>query len=149
MSTNTAEIRVGRLLEVRIAAGYRSVDDVDQLFDALDGAVSALPPGVKHVTVADWTRCAVMTPTATARLRERMALTNVHTERSAVLVVPDMPTAVVQFLRVIREAKLPDRKLFFSASELVTFLAEVLTPAETERVRQFFTERPGPSRPAR
>jgi hypothetical protein len=149
MSTNTAEIRVGRLLEVRIAAGYRTVEDVDQLFDALDAAVARLPPGVKHVTVADWTRCTVMTPTATTRLRERMALTNLHTERSAVLVVSDLPTAVVQFLRVIREAQHPDRKLFFSSGELVTFLGEVLTPEETERVRQFFTEFRAPSRPFR
>jgi hypothetical protein len=147
MPTNTAEIRVGRLLEVRIAAGYRTVEDVDQLFDMLDAAVARLPAGQRHATVADWSHCPVMTPMAANRLGERMAATNVHTERSAVLAVTDLPTAVVQFLRVIREAALPDRRLFFSASELLTWLGEILTPAETDRLRQFITELPAPVRP--
>jgi hypothetical protein len=147
MATNTAEIRVGRLLEVRIAAGYRTVEDVDQLFDTLAAAVARLPDGQRHVTVADWTHCPVMTPTAATRLRERIAGTNARTERSAVLAVTDLPIAVMQFLRVIREAALPDRRLFFSSTEMLGWLAEVLTPAETDRVRQFFIELPPPIRP--
>jgi hypothetical protein len=147
MSTNTAEVRVGRLLEVRIAAGYRTADDVDQLFDALAREVARLPAGQRHVTAADWTRCHVMTPTAAGRLGERMAGTNALTERSAVLVVTDLPIAVMQFLRIIREAALPDRRLFFSSTELITWLGEVLTPAETDRLRQFFTELPPPAPP--
>jgi hypothetical protein len=146
MATNTAEIRVGRLLEVRVAMGYRTVEDVDQLFDALEVAVGRLPEGVQHVTVADWTRCAVMTPLATTRLRERMSRTNGRTERSAVLVISDAPIAVVQFLRVIREANLPDRRLFFSASELVNWLSATLTVPESERLQQFLTELPAPAR---
>ena len=147
MATNTAEIRVGRLLEVRVAAGYRTLDDVDRLFDVIDAAVARLPAGVRHVTVVDWTHCAVMIPEATTRLRERMAMTNATTERSAVLVVADMPIAVVQFLRVIREAQLPDRRLFFSATELVSWLSPLLDPAETERLRQFVAESSAPIRP--
>src|SRR3982751_6272326 len=57
MLANTAEIKVGRLLEVRIAAGYRTVEDVDALFDTLDAHVAKLPPGVGPVTGADWTPC--------------------------------------------------------------------------------------------
>jgi hypothetical protein len=147
MATNTAEIKVGRLLEVRIAAGYRTVEDVDQLFDALEVEVKKLLPGQRHVTVADWTHCPVMTPMAASRLGERMAATNSHTERSAVLAVPDLPIAVVQFLRLIREAALPDRRLFFSSTELIGWLGEVLTPAELARARQFFAELPAPIRP--
>jgi hypothetical protein len=147
MTGNTADIRVGRLLEVRIAAGYRTVEDVDRLFDMLEAAVGRLPPGQRHVTVADWTRCLVMTPMAARRLGERMAGVNASTERSAVLAVPDMPTAVVQFLRVIREAALPDRRLFFSATELAGWLGEILTPAESARLREFLIELPAPDRP--
>src|SRR4051812_16193298 len=147
MASNTAQIRVGRLLEVRIAAGYPTPEDVDQLFDALASEVGKLPSGQRHVTVADWTHCPVMTPTAAARLRERMAGTNSLTERSAVLAVTDLPIAVTQFLRIIREAALPDRRLFFSSTELISWLGELLNPAETERLRQFFTELPFPTPP--
>jgi hypothetical protein len=146
MATNTAEIKVGRLLEVRIAAGYRSVEDVDQLFTSLRAAVATLPPGVQHVTIADWTHCPVMTPMAADRLRTQIERTNALTQRSAVLAVTDLPTAVVQFLRVIREANHPDRRMFFSATELVAWLGEVLTPEETARARQFLTEFHAPVR---
>jgi hypothetical protein len=149
MGTNTAEIRVGRLLEVRIAAGYRTADDVDQLFDTLAREVGRLPAGQRHVTVVDWTRCPVMTPSAAGRLGERMAATNALTERSAVLAVTDLPIAVMQFLRIIREAALPDRRLFFSSTELIGWLTELLTPEETARLRQFLTEVPPPAVPPR
>ena len=45
--------------------------------------------------------------------------------------------AVLQFLRVIKDAKLPDRKLFYEPIELTEWLTEVLEPAETQRLREF------------
>jgi hypothetical protein len=146
MATNTAQIRAGRLLEVRIAAGYRTVEDVDQLFNVLEQEVAKLPPDIQHVTVADWTHCTVMTPTAMARLGERVASTNAQTERSAILAVTDVPVALAQFLRIIREAAMPNRRLFFSSTELLGWLGEILTPAESARLREFLTEMPGPIR---
>ncbi len=146
MLSNTAEIRVGRLLEVRIAAGYRTVEDVDALFDTLDAHVAKLPPGVRHVTAADWTRCVVMAPRAADRLKQRIASVNASTDRSAVLAVTDLPIAVVQFLRIIREAGNPDRRLFYSASEMIGWLEERLTPEEAARLRQFLSELPAPAR---
>jgi hypothetical protein len=145
MASNTAFIKVGRLLEVRIAAGYRTPEDVDQLFDALAAEVARLPAGQRHVTVADWTRCPVMTPAAAGRLGERISATNAQTERSAVLAVTDLPIAVMQFLRIIREAALPDRRLFFSSTELIGWLGEVLTQPEQDRLRQFLAELPPPA----
>jgi hypothetical protein len=47
---------------------------------------------------------------------------------------------VLQFLRVIREADLPDRKLFFDEQSLVSWLDEVLSPGERERLRVFLSE---------
>ena len=146
MLANTAEIKVGRLLEVRVAAGYRTVEDVDALFDTLDAHVAKLPPGVRHVTAADWTRCVVMAPRAADRLKQRIAAVNASTDRSAVLAVTDLPIAVVQFLRIIREAGNPDRRLFYSASEMITWLGERLTADESTRLHQFLTELHAPAR---
>jgi hypothetical protein len=133
-------IRVGRLLEVRVAAGYRSGADVDALFEELAQAVSTLEPGVPHVTVADWRRCTIMSPESAKRIVECMASINPRTERSATIAANDSPTAVLQFVRVMRDSGHPDRKLFTDKDELAAWLSEVLTPAEAERLREFLTE---------
>lgn len=141
MRTNTAVIRVGRLLEVRAEAGYRTAAEVDALFDVIEREVVRLGSLQRHVTVVDWRGCPVMSPEAVERIAQRIALTNMRTERSAALAAADAPVAVLQFLRVIRDARLPDRKLFFKQHEVVNWLSEVLTKAESERLVAFLGER--------
>src|SRR5258708_15340188 len=124
---NTAAIRVGKLLEIRADAGYRTVADVDAMFDAIDREVGKLATPEPHVTVVDWRRCPVMSPAAVERITQRIALTNGRTRRSAALANYDSPVAVLQFLRVIREARLPAPRTFFHAEGLVGWLSTDLT----------------------
>jgi hypothetical protein len=140
MAANTAKIRVGRLLEIRADAGYRTRADVDALFDSMEREVKNLAPGQRRVTVVDWRRCPVMSPEAVERITDRIAETNRNTERSAALASADAPVAVLQFVRVIREAGLPDRKLFFEERELVAWLKDTLSKAEVRRLREFLRE---------
>lgn len=140
MSANTARIQVGRLLEVRVAAGYRSVGDVSAVFQQVAREVAKLPPGTKHVTVVDWRHCPLMAPEATEFLIERMVSVNPATERSAAIARQDAPVAILQFLRLIRDAGSSDRRLFFHEDELCTWLVEVLSPAEEARLRAFLSE---------
>ena len=135
--TNTAAIRVGRLMEVRVDAGYRTVADVDELFDAIDDELGRLPPTRKIVTIADWRHIPVMSPLAAERLQQRMALLNPRTLRSAALIDRGAPTAVLQFMRVVRTANFSDRKIFEDLEALVSFLQEVLTNEESRRLREF------------
>ena len=137
---NTSKLKVGRLLEVRVATGFRNVADVDAHFDGIDRALEGFPSGQRHVTVADWRLCTVMSPEAAQRLAQRIAVYNARTERSAALASQSSPVAVLQFVRVIREAGLPDRKLFFSEDELYQWVSEVLTPTEQQRLREFLAE---------
>jgi hypothetical protein len=139
MSTNSAAIRVGRLLEIRVDGGYRTLADVDQVFDAIQREIRKLHKA-KHVAVVDWRRCPLMSPTAAGRVAQRIAQLNAHTQRSAALANHDSPVAVLQFLRVIRETGLADRKLFFEARELVDWLAGALTDAELRRLAEFLGE---------
>lgn len=134
---NTAKLTVGRLLEIRADAGYRSAEDVDVMFDMIGQQLGILPPDTQHVTVVDWRRCPLMSPEAAQRMASRIGGTNSRTERSAALASQNAPVAVLQFLRVIREAGMPDRKLFFDQAELVQWLSEVLSPAETQRLHAF------------
>ena len=134
---NTAAIRVGRLMEVRVDAGYRTVADVNELFDAIDDEVARLPPTQKIVTIADWRHIPVMSPQAAERLQQRMALLNPRTIRSAALIDRKAPTAVLQFMRLVRAANLSDRKIFDDLDAIVSFLQEVLTNEESRRLRDF------------
>jgi glutathione S-transferase len=134
---------VGRLLEVQVDCGYRTIADVDQLFDAIDAQVGKLAPSQKIVTVADWRRISIMSPDASERLRHRMALLNPRTQRSAALVPSEAPVAVLQFVRVVREANFHDRKIFSAVQELTSWLQEVLSREETQRLREFLV---GPTR---
>jgi len=140
MRANTARIVVGRLLEIRAAAGYRSVADVDALFAQVGAEIAKLPPGTRHVTVVDWRFCPVMSPAAAEYLTAQMAGKNSSTERSAALARQDAPIAVLQFVRVIREANNPARRLFFEEDEVYAWLSEVLSPAERGRLREFLNE---------
>ena len=48
--------------------------------------------------------------------------------------------AVLQFVRLIRDANLPDRKLFVQPDELFTWLSRVLTAPEQARLKAFLSE---------
>jgi hypothetical protein len=140
MAANTAKVRVGRLLEIRAAAGYRTVQDVDQLFEAIGEQLRKLSGPVRHVTVVDWRCCPLMSPEAAQHIASRIGETNGSTERSAALAASDAPVAVLQFVRVIREAKLDDRKLFFEEQPLLDWLHDCLTSAEFARLKDFLAE---------
>lgn len=140
MATNSAAINVGRLLEIKIAAGYRTVVEVDALFDRIDAEIAKLPPSVRIVTAADWRECPVMSDTGSQQVLQRIILLNARTERSSAIASPGSPTAVLQFMRLIREAGMPDRKMFFSAEEQIEWLSQVLTQPESERLRLFLAE---------
>ncbi len=137
---NTAAIHVGRLLELRIAAGYRTAADVEALFDAIDVALSKLPASTRVVIAADWRRCRLMSSKTVELVLRRMSRNNQRTDRSAVLASHDSPTAVMQFFRVVRESNHPNRRLFFDHQDMTAWLDEVLSPQESARLHEFLLE---------
>lgn len=139
VAANTAQLRVGRLLEIRADAGYRTSAEVDAMFEAM---AREQVPGRLVVVLVDWRRCPLMSPIAAERMTERMAGHNGFVERSAALADAGAPVAVLQFLRLIRDAGRADRRLFFNERELVAWLSQVLTPDEARRVPQFLAEAP-------
>jgi len=146
---NTAVIQVGRLLEVRAASGYRTVADVDHIFDAIAAEEARLPGDQRVVVAVDWRRCPLMSAEAAERILVRITRTNARTERSAALASPTSSSALMQFLRLIRESKKPDRRLFYDPQELALWLDEVLSPTESARLRVFLTEAPSALPPRR
>lgn len=137
MVANSCEIRAGRLLQIRVAKGYESPQDVDDMIAMIRASTSQLSGEMKHVTVADWRRCSVLSADAAERALKMLLTVNPRTERSAVLYSNASPTAVMQFVRLVREAKNPNRRIFLHPAELITWLEEVLTPGESSQLRLF------------
>jgi hypothetical protein len=114
---------------------------VDAIFQQIVREMSGLPKDSKHIVVADWRRCPVMSPQAAEYMAESIARSNPSRLRSAALTEYSAPTSVLQFLQVIREASHPNRQLFRSSDELCQWLDEVMTLAESRRLREFLAFR--------
>jgi hypothetical protein len=137
MPRNTCQWNIGRVLEIAVPAGYESATDVDDMIAMIRERVGAMPPDVRHITIADWRACKVLSTSAAERALDMLRGTNPRTERSAMLHTRDSPTAVMQFLRLVREAEHPQRRIFTDAAELLAWVGEVLTPQELARVEAF------------
>jgi hypothetical protein len=134
---NTAAIVVGRLLEIRLEAGYRSPQDVELVARAIQRELVRVPLAVRVVTVVDWRRCPLMQEEAAKRLIENLRTSNPRLERSAALASQKSPISVLQFLRVVREGNNAERRLFYEPEPLIEWLAQVLTLEELTRLREF------------
>jgi len=137
VTVNTAAIVVGRLLEIRIEAGYRSPQDVELVVRAIQRELVRVPLAVRVVTVVDWRRCPLMHDEAAKRLVENLRTANPRLERSAALASQKSSLAVLQFLRVVREGNNAERRVFYEQEPLIEWLAQVLRPEELTRLREF------------
>ena len=137
MLRNTCEFVTGRLLEISVAAGYRSVADVDEMIQMMKTNVAKLPAGEKYVIAADWRGVQIMSPETAVRVREMVVLSNPRVIRSSILTLPENAVTNLQAIRIIREAQNPNRHHFTSTKAMHAWLAEVLTPEESARLAVF------------
>jgi hypothetical protein len=145
MPRNTCEVRVGRLLEVRVAKGYHTPQDVDDMTSMMLAEIEKMPAGVKHVTIADWRTCKVMSEAACERATAMFLHSNPTTERSSIVCSESSPTAVWQFLRLVATGNNAHRRVFRSALEAIDWTAQVLSPEERNRLEEFLASPPGTS----
>lgn len=137
---NSCHLHVGRLLEIRADSGFRTAEEVDQVFQLIGRELDRIPEPLRSVNVVDWRRCPVMTAPAADRLLELIIPYNPRVERSATIASRESPTAMMQFVRVLRETEHPDRRLFHDVEELEAWLDEVLTREESLRLRAFLAD---------
>ena len=142
---NTCGINVGRLLEIRVLAGYRTPQDVDRLFSAISAEHAKLKEPQRVVTVTDWRFCPPISDEISNYLLEKITATNHRTQASAAIVSRESPGAVLQFLRLVRASKHPGRKLFFEVPAMLSWLHPFLTGAEFKRLHTFVNEVPAES----
>jgi hypothetical protein len=135
MPANTCEMNVGRLMEIRVADGYRCVSDVDQMVAMIRACIGRLKLDEKFVIAADWRWVGVMSPETAMRAREMLASSNPRVIRSAILTAREQSTANLQVVRLVREAENAERRHFTDPEAMRVWLAEVLTTDELARVK--------------
>ncbi len=135
MTPWVVEVRVGRLVEGRPLA-LKTREDAVGYCDAFRRIV----PGARRVVIcADYRAVSVFAPEIADELARLMVDMNQYIERSAILVAPDHATNVLQVQRVVRESHNENRRRFTDAAELQRWLAEVLSPAEQARLKEFLS----------
>ncbi|WP_394820991.1 hypothetical protein [Pendulispora albinea] len=129
--------KVGRLVELTIVTPV-TIEEAHRAFLELRACIQAV--GGKIAGVADLTAIDIFAPEVADKLTQLMRSHNAHMERSAFL-IGDAPTFGLQFMRMIREAGNPARRIFKRRAELESWLGEILTPEERERVHAYLDER--------
>ena len=140
-TVNTCRIQVGRLLEVDLAAGYRTLHDVDDMI-AQSAAQFATLDQRRAVVAADWRACKLFTPEVAERALQLLVGVSPRIERAAILHRADQATSILQVARLARECHFADRQVFTHADQMERWLGEVLDPPERARLHAFL-ERAG------
>jgi hypothetical protein len=121
-------------LEIDVRAGYRSVTDVDDMIARIKQQLKIVAEPTLIVIAADWRACRVLTPDVSERAVSMLVVSNPRVERSAILHEPTQATSVLQVIRIVREANLPNRRVFTDPYEMEHWLGEVLNELERERL---------------
>jgi hypothetical protein len=140
---NTCRVNVGRLMEIDVAAGYRTVGDIDAMISAIGSEFTNVPEPTRVVIAADWRPCALFTPDVAQRALAMLAHEASRIERSGILHSATQPTSVLQVFRLIKEAGVLSerRRIFTDVDEMESWLGELLTSDERARLHQFLTPR--------
>jgi hypothetical protein len=143
IKTNTCGVVIGRLLEITVDAGYRTAEDVDAMMSMITSQFAGLPTNATVVIAADWRGVRLMPPDVAKAAHRMLTTRNPRIERSAMLVDGASGLEMLQFVRLLREAQHPARRIFETTRPMQSWLREVLNPAESVRLAAFLS-RPAP-----
>jgi hypothetical protein len=132
----SVDVKVGRLLEVRLVAPV-TVIDIDVTKGRLALFFRTFPS--KLVACGDFSRADVFPQDVATRVLETFKQDNPKIERSGILVSPSALFSI-QLERLVSQANNPQRRCFRDPFELKTNLAPLLTREENGRLAQFLAE---------
>ncbi|HSY24396.1 MAG TPA: hypothetical protein VK841_19850 [Polyangiaceae bacterium] len=134
---NTCELNVGKLLEIRVDAGYQAPADVDVMIGLIAQVLGSLPAHERIIIAADWRRCTVFGPGTADRALVMLTKGNPRLLRSGILIRPDLPATLLQVMRLVSDAQSPDRRVVTSTEAMISWLMPVTTPKELARLKVF------------
>jgi hypothetical protein len=130
------EKHVGRLIEVKLASPL-TTEDVQQFIQKHLALMQTIPG--KYVGVVNLLDAHVFPPAVAQMLSQMLSGASSHVERTALL-IGESAIFSLQVERVIRDAQNPNRRTFRNPRELITWLSEVLNPAEQRQLERFLAE---------
>ncbi len=134
----TIERHVGLLFEARVLA-LKTVDDVREYAQASKELLARFKPR-RMVLVADHRAAGLYSPEVTAALIGLFTNLNTQLVRAALISGAANPLLTLQIARLVREAFNPVRRAFTNETELTTWLDDVLSAPERERLREFLRQ---------
>jgi hypothetical protein len=129
-----ARLRAGRLVELHVAQ-LRDRPDVVAFCAQVDAATACVPGDV--VFCADYRYAHAFASSVAEYWAQAMRRYNKRIARSAILLSHENATFNLQMERMVRVVHNPDRRVFYETAELRDWLAEVLTPEESEELESF------------
>lgn len=132
----SVEKHAGRLIEVKLASPL-TAEDVQQFIQKHLVLMQQIPG--KYVGVVNLLDAHVFPPAVAQMLSQMLSGASSHVERTALL-IGESAVFSLQVERVIRDAQNPNRRAFRNPRELITWLSEVLLPAEQRQLEKFMTE---------
>ncbi len=132
----TVATPVGRLCVARFVPPF-DVAQVDKLAQEIREILTRLSRPA--IFCNDVRRTHVFPPDVSDRITAMLKSDNPKVERSAV-VIGNSSVAGLQLERMFREAGNPGRRVFRTVDAIATWLDEVLTPLERERMRVHLSE---------
>jgi len=141
LPVNTCTVRVGRLMEIDVAAGYPDVAAVDDMIAQMATVFNAVSADGRIVIAADWRPCELLGPDVAERVVEMLERANRHVIRSAILHRADNPLSVLQCFRLAKMTGVDHRRTFRHPHEMELWLGECLEPLEVARLQQFLAQR--------
>lgn len=137
---NTCHL-TGRLLQIDVAAGYQTVQDIDAMIGMIGARLARVQEPTRVVIAADWRPCKVFTPDVADRALVMLTGVNLRIERSAILHREDAQVSVLQVMRLIRESKFEHRRVFTDPEKMQQWLGEILEEREREQLEVFLSRR--------
>ena len=128
-------------MEIDVAAGYRTLEDVDAMIAMIRAELGRVPANARVVIAADWRPCTVFTPAVADRCVSMLTGVVPRIERSAIIHRSDHATSVLQVFRLVKESHFDGRRVFTATAPLEAWLAEILDAEERDRLRQFLAQR--------
>jgi hypothetical protein len=138
---NSCQILEGRLMQIDVANGYRTVQDIDDMIAMIGATLSRVPAETRVIIAADWRPCKLFTPEVADRALKLLTVVNARIERSGILHRDDSSTSVLQVMRLIRESKFEHRRIFTEPAKMEQWLGEIMSPVERAQLKVFLAHR--------
>lgn len=133
----SVHIQQGRLIEGRV---YSLADHAEATAYSVELTRCVQATTRSLVLCADHRRVAIYSQPVADELARLFGVMNKRLERVAVLVSRSNATLALQLERIVREAKNPNRRVFYDVEPAIDHLALALDNLELQRARTFLAD---------